>query len=223
MIAKLINSFFSYTFIFHMRRVTRYLKYISNPKVIFDIGAYKGHFGNSFKNSKVFYFEPNMYYFKKLKRKKENKYFNLGIGKKKSKKFFYIMPNASSSSFNKPTLIKNLKTLIFFKLLREKYKRVSVLIYPLNYFVKKYKLKKIDILKIDTEGFEKSVLNGISKRNFKKINYIIIEKQLDQSLYKNYSFAPIKKILLNNNFILKKKFKDPIWRYEDQIYKNKFL
>ena len=48
-----------------------------------------------------------------------------------------------------------------------------------------------------------------------------IEKQLDKYLYKNYSFPAIQKVLIINNFKLIKKFKDPLWNYEDRIYKNK--
>lgn len=221
MLAKIVNSLFSYTFLFHMRKLVNFLKNVSNPEIVFDVGAYKGHFGNSFKKSRVFFFEPNKEYFKKLSKNKKNKYFRVGIGKNACKKIFYIMPNASSSSFNKPTLGKNLKTLFFFDILKEKYVNDKVDIYPLNFYFKKYKLKKIDILKIDTEGFENDVLNGISKSNFQKIDLIVIEKQLDNSLFKNYSFTPIKKILLKNNFRLIKKFKDPIWTYEDHIYRNK--
>lgn len=221
MIAKFVNNLFSYTFLFHMFRLTSYLKSLTKPKVVFDVGAYKGQFGNSFKTSKVFFFEPNKDFFKKLRKNKKDYYFNIGLGNKNIQKSFYITPNASSSSFNKPTLGKTLKIIFFYDVLKEKYKKTKVKIYPLNYFFKKYKLQKIDILKIDTEGFEKYVLKGINRNNFKKIKYIVIEKQLDKNLYKNYSFAPIKKILKDNDFILEKKFKDPVWSYEDHIYKNK--
>jgi len=97
------------------------------------------------------------------------------------------------------------------------------MIYPLDYFFKKYGLNTIDILKIDTEGYEFNVLNGISKKNFKKINYIVIEKQLDKELFRNYSFTPIRKKLIENNFKLIKKFKDPIWSYEDHVYENRYF
>ena len=76
-------------------------------------------------------------------------------------------------------------------------------------------------MKIDTEGYEKEVLKGISKKNFKKIQYIVIEKCLYKNLYHNYSFKEIQKILVKNNFLFLKKFKDPLWNYEDHIYKNK--
>ena len=221
MIARFLTYIFSYTFLFHMSQVTKFIKGECKADIVFDIGAFKGQFGNSFKQSKVFFFEPNANYFKKLVQKNKNKYFHVGIGKKIEKKTFFIMPNASSSSFQKPTLKKNLRNIFFFDFLREKIKKVKVKIHPINFYFNKYQLKKIDILKIDTEGFEIDVLKGISKKNFKKIGFIIIEKQLDKYLYKNYSFPAIQKVLIKNNFKLIKKFKDPLWNYEDRIYKNK--
>lgn len=223
MIAKLVNAFFSYTFLFHMGNLVNYLKKLKKHKIIFDVGAYKGHFGNSFASSKIFFFEPNKIFFKKLKKDKKNIYFNIGLGDKVEKKKFYIMPNASSSSFNQPTFRKNLKTFFFFDLLKSNVINQKAMIYPLDYFFKKYGLNTIDILKIDTEGYEFNVLNGISKKNFKKINYIVIEKQLDKELFKNYSFTPIRKKLIENNFKLIKKFKDPIWSYEDHVYENRYF
>jgi hypothetical protein len=110
---------------------------------------------------------------------------------------------------------------IFFNLFQQKVVKKNVEIYPLNFFIKKYSIKIIDILKIDTEGYEEEVLKGITKSNFLKIRYIVIEKQLKKNLYKNYSFKRIKQRLEKNNFIFLKKFKDPIWNYEDQIYLNK--
>ena len=48
----------------------------------------------------------------------------------------------------------------------------------------------------------------------------MVEKCLNEKLYHNYSFKIIKKKLQENNFIFLKKFKDPIWNYEDHVYKN---
>ena len=135
------------------------------------------------------------------------------------------MPNDSASSINKQKVNSQLKD-IFLNLLGGKKNKTNIRIYPLNYFIEKYSIKIIDILKIDTEGYENEVLKGISKKNFKKIRYIVIEKCLNKNLYYNYSFKKIQKVLIKNNFIFLKKFKDPIWHYEDYIYKknvgNKF-
>ena len=129
------------------------------------------------------------------------------------------MPNDSSSSFMKINNQPRLRDKIFGLLKMVPIKK-KVKILPLNYFIKKFSIKNIDILKIDTEGFEEEVLKGINNKNFKKIKYIIIEKQNNKKLYKNYSFKKIEKKLKKNKFVLTKKFKDYLWNYEDLIYRN---
>lgn len=172
------------------------------------------------KKVKYFFFEPNIFSFNKIKKIKPNKYFNIGLGSKRKKNYLYILPNDSASTFYKNNNISKMRN-IFFNLLKQKAIKKYVEIYPLNFFIKKYSIKIIDILKIDTEGYEEEVLKGITKSNFLKIRYIVIEKQLKKNLYKNYSFKRIKQRLEKNNFIFLKKFKDPIWNYEDQIYLNR--
>jgi FkbM family methyltransferase len=215
-----LNFFFQLIYLLHKNKIINYLKKKLNAKIIFDIGAYRANFGHSFKESKVFFFEPNIFSFNKIKKIKKNKYFNFGLGSKYKKKYLYILPNDSASTFYKINNISKMRN-IFFNLFQQKVVKKNVEIYPLNFFIKKYSIKIIDILKIDTEGYEEEVLKGITKSNFLKIRYIVIEKQLKKNLYKNYSFKRIKQRLEKNNFIFLKKFKDPIWNYEDQIYLNK--
>ncbi len=214
-----LNFFFSFIYLLQKNKITNYLNKLINAKNVFDVGAYRGEFGNSFKNSKVFFFEPNIYSFKKIKKKKNNKYFNVGLGSKSGKKIIYILPNDSSSTFSKSNINYRFRDR-FFKFLKKKTIKKNVEIFSLNFFIKKYSIKKIDILKIDTEGYEQEVLRGISKNNFKKIKYIVIENNLSKNLDQNY-FEIIKKKLNENNFNFLKKFKDSLWNYEDQIYENK--
>ena len=56
MIARFLTYIFSYTFLFHMSQVTKFIKDKCKADIVFDIGAFKGQFGNSFKKSKVFFF-----------------------------------------------------------------------------------------------------------------------------------------------------------------------
>jgi len=216
-----LNYFFHIVYLFHKNRIVNYLnKELTNINIVFDVGAYRGKFGQSFKNSKVFFFESNIFSFRKIKKKKSNRYFNIGVGSKYEIKKFYILPNDSASSFMKIKNQLRLREKIF-DLLKIFPIKKKVKILPLNYFIKKYSIKNIDILKIDTEGFEEEVLKGINNKNFKKIKYIVIEKHNIKNLYKDYNFNRIKKILIKNNFILIKKIKDYLWNYEDLIYKNK--
>jgi FkbM family methyltransferase len=218
LILKLINFIFHLIYLFHKNKIVNFLNKKINPKIVFDVGAYRGKFGHSFINSKIYFFEPNIFSYNKIKKIKKNKYFNIGLGSKFDKKKFYISPNDSASSFNNKK--KKLKD-IFFSIFGQKIKETYIKIYPLNFYIKKYLIKNIDILKIDTEGYEKEVLKGISKKNFKKITYIVIEKTLDKNLYQDYSFDQIHRVLKKNNFILIKKFIDFLWDYEDLIYINK--
>ena len=216
-----LNFFFSFIYLFQKNKITNYLNKLINAKIVFDVGAYRGEFGNSFKNSKVFFFEPNIYSFKKIKKIKNNKYFNVGLGSKRGKKIIYILPNDSSSTFSKSNINYRFRDK-FFKFLKQKTIKKNVEIFSLNFYIKKYSIKKIDILKIDTEGYEEEVLKGISKNNFKKIKYIVIENNFSKNLDQNY-FEKVKKKLNENNFNFLKKFKDSLWNYEDQIYENKKL
>ena len=83
----------------------------------------------------------------------------------------------------------------------------------------KKKNKKIDLIKIDVEGYEQNVLVGATK-TMRNIKYIIIEIQKN-SMYKDYSKKKIESILKKNNFYLVKKFNFPFMFFEDRIYKNK--
>jgi len=81
------------------------------------------------------------------------------------------------------------------------------------------KIKKIDLIKIDVEGYEYMVLLG-GKKIINNTHYVIIEVQKN-SMYKNYSEKKIEKFLEKNNFELLKKFNFPFMFFEDRIYKNK--
>ena len=85
-------------------------------------------------------------------------------------------------------------------------------------FLKKKKIKNIDLLKIDTEGHEAKILQGAKKVLKKKIRYILIEVHFSK-IYSRYNKKKIEKILKKNNFILIKKFKFPFLTFEDRIYK----
>ena len=61
------------------------------------------------------------------------------------------------------------------KIIRNKSKVINCQLRPLSYFIDKYNLDKIDLLKIDCEGNELKVLEGITEDNWKIINQIIVE------------------------------------------------
>ena len=66
-----------------------------------------------------------------------------------------------------------------------------------------HKENKIDILKIDTEGYEFNILNGVHESDFKKVRYIYFEHHYDLMIDKKYKFRDINELLKKNNFSLK--------------------
>ena len=84
--------------------------------------------------------------------------------------------------------------------------------------IKLNKIKKIDLLKVDTEGHEYEVLKGI-ERAIKNIRYILIEFHNDK-IYLSYNPKKIHNHLIKNNFVLKNIYKFPFTGWEDRFYFN---
>ena len=80
--------------------------------------------------------------------------------------------------------------------------------------------KKIDILKIDTEGYEYNILRGIHKLDFKKIRYVYFEHHYDLMIDKKYKFHDVNKLLKENNFSLKYKLKMKFRKSFEYIYES---
>ena len=89
-----------------------------------------------------------------------------------------------------------------------------------NIFRSEY-LSKIDLLKIDTEGFVYEVLKGC-KQSIKNIKLILVELHYSD-LYDNHNPEKIHNYLIQNNFKFLKSFKFPFLNWEDRLYLNKFV
>tara|TARA_E500000178_G_C16936359_1_gene714204 strand:- start:362 stop:1117 length:756 start_codon:yes stop_codon:yes gene_type:complete len=194
-------------------------KFKNKNLVVFDIGSYKGTFSkqlqNKFGEKKI-----SFYLFDPLKKlinfDNENLtnfyYFDYALDSTKpSKKKFYLnnFLHASGSSL-KGTSFKDIKyrfsrSLIAFFLnpFKRMVKIIEVKTNNLDNFCKNKKIRKIDILKIDTEGTELDVLNG-SKKMIKKINVICLEIQCSEKEFKR-RLTCINKILNKDFKILYKK------------------
>ena len=213
---RLILSIFDY----HTQRkifITIQKLFNKNINTIIDVGAHNGEFAiainKKFKINKIISFEPNRDEFNKLKLK-INKYdnieaLNLGAGNIDQDKKLNINIESSSSSLN--NLEENSKyfkkKFFLSKLFNKKVieKQVQVKIIKLdNYINNNLNIDIIDILKIDTEGYEYYVLKGI-ENNIKKIKVIYFEHHFDDMIIKNYNLTDIHNYLLKNNF--KKYFK----------------
>ena len=147
-----------------------------------DIGAHYGNIALPFikKNWDSYLFEPSFnnrrFLYKKLSKFPNVKIYPLAISNKISKSFFY----ESSVSSGISSLIK------FDKSHR---KSSTVLTVDFDLMINIMQINKIDLLKIDVEGHEKSVLDGFS--NVGKIKPKVIICEFDDSKQKNNSTSAI--------------------------------
>jgi FkbM family methyltransferase len=224
-IINFVNSFY------YFRIINKYLKKL-NIQIVIDVGSHKGEFFLSLMKDiktikKTILVEPqnellkHLFFIKNKLPKTKIDIEEYALGPKKGPREIKINSLSSTSTlakinhkskwfkFKNMLLIKNNKNAIVKK---------TVLIETLDNLIEKNNIKKIDLLKIDTEGFEHEVLQGAKKSlKLKKIKAIMIEKQLS-TMYLNYNFKKVSKILEKNGFLLKKKFRFPLALFEDRIY-----
>ncbi len=213
----------------HLVKIKKFLKknVLFKKSIIFDVGCHKGKitkiFFDLYNQSKIYCFEPNKLLHKTIKQNNSNKNLTVNscaLGKKEEEKILSLEDldlTSSLSKINKNSFYLKVKKLILGEAKNSLIKKVKVT--TIDNFCKTKKIKKIDLIKIDVEGYEYMVLLG-SKKMIKNINYIIIEIQKN-SLYKDYSKKKIESFLKKNNFYLLKKFNFPFMFFEDRLYKNK--
>ena len=224
-----ILMFFDY---FHKRKILKALNKLcdNEKKVIFDVGGHHGEsvifFNNKFNIHKIYSFEPIEKNFFKLKENtvkisKKVIYFNFALGNKKEKKVIKEMIESSSSTLNDINEnSKYFKRKKFFlgvkkhqKMFEEKIIQVEKGIDVIN----KFKINKIDLLKIDTEGYEYNVIKGLG-RSINKVKFIIFEHHYDLMINKKYKFSDINRYLISKGFNLRYKFKMPFRKTFEYVY-----
>ena len=195
-------------------------KFNNNILVLVDVGAHHGEtvdlFNKNFNVKSVISFEPSPKNYNKFLKKSRNiknlKLYNLALGNEKKiidfsdhfetqsstptkinknskylkKKFFYLNP------FNNNKIINIVKV---------KMDRLDNVLRQLN-------LKEIDILKIDTEGYDFNVIKGLGE-SIRFVKYIYFEHHFHDMLIKGYNLTDIHNYLIKHNFkkVLKCKMK----------------
>ena len=145
-----------------------------------------------------------------LGNKKEELYLNKNI---KSSTSTLSKINTKSKYYNfKLSILNPIKKNVFLSKEKVKVEKID------DFFYQK-KINAIDILKIDTEGFELNVIEGAI--NTLQKTRIIIKEFLSHDMYLNYDPKKIEDFLITNNFLLIKSIKYPLVKYEDRVYINK--
>jgi len=217
---------------YHQKKIINFL--IKNKiKINFfiDVGAHLGTYTNliikNYEKCKVVMFEPQTQIFKALKSRyleqKNILALNYAISSKNGLKKLYLNKHDLTSTFlkfNSKNSWLNYKAKLFSSSVIGMTKKIEIVkTRTLKKIIDTKKIKKIDLIKIDTEGHELEVLKGIGSR-ISKIKCVLIEFHQD-SIYLSYDPKKIHNYLVKKNFILKKIYSFPFSTWEDRFYINK--
>jgi len=189
-----------------------YSYFLKNPLII-DVGAHEGQSVTRvlriFPKAKIHWFEPVLESYNILKKnfnKNKNIFFNnSGLSYKKEKKQINVFQGSLNSSFNKPIKDsfweKKKKTL--FKTDNLIKNRQIVFMTTIDDYIDKKNIKSVDLLKIDTQGYESYVLKGCAN-TFKKniVKFVEIELIMGNQYINRLNIIDLEKYLIKNNFRL---------------------
>ena len=203
------------------------------PISLIDVGSHKGEYISSIKKNfhidKIYGFEPNDEIFNNLKKNfSSNKIqlYNYGISNEKGEVFLNKNIESSSSSINELNINSKYYKKKFFLLNFLKLKDVTtkskIQVMRLDEFMNKNNIKKLDLLKIDTEGFEYNAIKSIGSRIY-DIKLIHIEHHFDDMIIKNYTLSDIHAYLKNKGFFKLFKIKMKFRKSFEYLYRNKNL
>jgi FkbM family methyltransferase len=233
-IIKIIISFFDY---FTEKKIFEIIQKLLGNEInlLIDVGAHKGLYflelQKKIKINRIIGFEPNPVIYKILE-KNISKYsdkikiYKLATGTEKKNTILNINLESSSSTinnlnYNSKYFKRKFRILNFFgnqKIITP----TKINIIKLDDFINENKIQLIDLLKIDTEGFEYNTLLGISK-NINRIKAIHFEHHFDDMIIKDYKFSDIHNFLVENSFIKFFKIKMKFRKSFEYIYINEKL
>ena len=234
-----VLSLFDYSYQKKWIKFLKKNKY-NNFKLLIDVGAHKGEsiklFSKNFVIKKIISFEASPINFKYLKKKiEENKLKynnteivleNIALGAE-NKIIEFNQFNESSSStikdINKESKYYKRKfRLINFLNNKKTFQKIKIKVSKLKDYIEKNNIKKIDFMKIDTEGYEYEILLGLENK-IKLVDIIMFEHHYDNMIIKNYTFTDINNFLKMNNFNQIYKSKMPFRKTFEYIYKREEL
>ena len=242
MIQKIILWLLSLFDHFYQKKWIKFLKKnkYDKFKLLIDIGAHKGEsielFSKNFIIKKIISFEASPINFKYLKKKIEkNKQGynnteivleNIALGAEDKIIEFNQFDESSSSTIKEvdeeSKYYKRKFRLINFLNNKETYQKLKIKISKLKDYIEKCSIKKIDFMKIDTEGYEFEILLGLEDE-IKLVDIIMFEHHYDSMIKKGYTFEDINELLIKNNFSKIYKSRMPFRKTFEYIYKREEL
>jgi len=230
-ILKILLNIFDY---FTLQKVMKKIEFVigNNFSTLVDVGSHHGEYilniKKKFNINEIYGFEPNPIAFKILKKNlikiSGTNIYNYGIADVEEDKILNQNIESSSSSIN--LLNKNSKYykkkyfLFNFLNLKKVSNSIKIKTIKLGNFIDEKKIDNIDLLKIDTEGYEFKVVKGLGQ-NISKIKLIHLEHHFDDMIIKNYKLSDIHNYLKSNNFEKIFKIKMKFRKSFEYIYKNK--
>ena len=223
---------------FQQKKIINFFKKkLNKDLIIIDVGSHYGEtvklFFKNFKVKKVHCFEasPNNYEIlsKNIKRAGLNDFCSLNmlaLGSSNMESYIKHTKESSSSSINdfntKSKYFKRKLKILNISNTHQYYKKIPIKIIVLDDYIKEKKLQNIDLLKIDTEGFEFNVIQGL-KKNYNIIKFIYFEHHYDDMIKKNYKFKDINQLLTKYGF--KKIYKSKMYfrKSFEYIYENTII
>ena len=223
---------------FQQKKIINFFKKkLNKDLIIIDVGSHYGEtvklFFKNFKVKKVHCFEasPNNYEIlaKNIKRAGLNDFCSLNmlaLGSSKMESYINQTKESSSSTINdfntNSKYFKRKLKILNISNTHQYYKKIPIKIIVLDEYIKEKKLQNIDLLKIDTEGFEFNVIQGL-KKNYNIIKFIYFEHHYDDMIKKNYKFKDINQLLIKYGF--KKIYKSKMYfrKSFEYIYKNTII
>lgn len=183
-----------------IERFYKELKIIKEGDLVFDVGANKGLYAKAFERlgAKVIAIEPNRILIPILKKRlTEGIIIEKGVGDRIGKMKFYISESIATSSFSEKFVR------IGKKRAGTKYTETKeVDMTTLDELISNYGLPKY--CKIDVEGFEKSVLSGLSQKidvlSFEYHNFMIDEAKSCLERLENLGFTQFNFVYHGNLF-----------------------
>lgn len=168
----------------------RHIKF-SKEDIFIDCGANYGdmmlELSKYIKFSNYYGVEPSPSSFKILKKNiqnKNSKLINKALGKKIDVLPFYISEEEADSSIIKPKIFNEI---------------INVPVITLENLISEYNIKEVGLLKIEAEGYEPEILEGLGN-SLKICKYVAIDGGYERGENKEQTFTTLTNYLINNGF-----------------------